>query len=144
MKKVIISIFAIGFLFIAGCSTKAYKGDLNEKRTANTFEITPVELSSSPLDGDNQLLTIKIEVTNTDKGPLGIGAGDFFIRDKEGNETKIYGQRENFGEVIEKGKSIKDKAHFKVPNSYSTFTLVYQPYKTTDAEWENLHVISEE
>lgn len=143
MKKVIISILAISVLFIAGCSTKAYKGDLNEKRTANTFEITPKELLSSPLGGDNQLVTIEIEVTNKDKGPLGIGAGDFFIRDEKGNKTKIYGQRENFGEVIEKGKSIKGKAYFKVPNSDSTFTLVYQPYETIDAEWKNLHVISE-
>lgn len=143
MKKVIISILAISVLFIAGCSTKADKGDLNEKRTANTFEITPKELLSSPLGEDNQLVTIEIEVTNKDKGPLGIGAGDFFIRDEKGNKTKIYGQRENFGEVIEKGKSIKGKAYFKVPNSYSTFTLVYQPYETMDAEWKNLHVISE-
>lgn len=143
MKKIIISIFAISFFFIVGCSTKEAKSDFNETRIANTFEITLKELSSSPLGKDNQLLTLEIEITNKDKGPLGIGAGDFFIRDEKGNKTKIYGQRENFGEVIEKGKSIKGKAYFKVPNSYSTFTLVYQPYETMDAEWKNLHVISE-
>lgn len=142
MKKIIISILAVALLLTTGCSIKKNQGDLGEKRVANTFEITPKKISSSALEGENQLITIDIEITNNDKGPLGIGAGDFFIRDEKGKETNIYGQRENFGEELGKGKTLTGKAYFKVSTDYSTFSLIYQPYQTIDAQWDNLQVPS--
>lgn len=124
-----------------GCGNKMKDvGDLGETRKVGSLSITPKKVSSEPGSGENKILAISFSVKNEGGEVLGIGAGDFYIKDSKGKEHSIDGKQVNFGQDIKEKETIKGKAYFIVPDTYSTITLIYKPDKVVEAEWKNVRI----
>lgn len=140
MKKIIFLTFIAATTFISvGCSnTTKDLGDLNETRKIENLSITPKKITSEPAKGKNNSVTISFSVQNNGSEMIGVGAGDFYIKDSKGKEISIDGTQGNFGQEIQAKESIDGKAYFIVPNSSSKITVIYKPNQNVEAEWENL------
>ncbi len=142
MKKIMFLTCVVALTFIAfGCSSQTNsKGDLGETRKIDTLSITPGKVTSKPAKGKNELITINISIENKGGDVIGVGAGDFYIKDSKGKEISIDGKHENFGQEIKSKEKINGKAYFLVTDSHSKFTLLYKPNQTVEAEWENVRM----
>lgn len=131
-----LSILVLGLILIsAGCSSKDKKDDTGEHRQTEHFSIEIEKVVGEPALKDEQLITLNFNVENSGKTDFAIGASDFYLKDSKGKEYKMNGNHPNFGDDVKKDTIIKGQGFYQLPESETTFTVVYQPFKTIEAEW---------
>lgn len=135
IKKYLIILVLCLSLVILGCSSKNKKDDTGERRETNHFSIEIEKAVCQPALKDDQLITLNFNVENSGETDFAIGASDFYIKDSKDNEYKIKGNHQNFGDDVKKGSSLKGKGFYQLPESETTFKVVYKPFKTIEAEW---------
>ncbi|CAD5899705.1 DUF4352 domain-containing protein [Carnobacterium maltaromaticum] len=135
MKKYLCMLILGLVLVSTGCSSKNTKDDTGESRNTEHFSIEIEKAISEPALKDNQLVTLNFKVENNGKTDFAIGASDFYLKDSKGKKYKINGNHPNFGDDIKKKASLKGQGFYQLPKSETTFTVVYEPFKTVEAEW---------
>ncbi|MEG2753941.1 MAG: DUF4352 domain-containing protein [Carnobacterium sp.] len=135
IKKIMILLVISIALIGSGCSKKNEKDDRNENRQTEHFNIKVEKVLSEPAFKDNQLVTIDFSVENIGKENFAIGASDFYLKDSKGKEYKINGNHPNFGDDVPVKKTLKGQGFYQLPEKYTSFTVVYKPFKVVESEW---------
>ncbi|CAD5897504.1 conserved exported hypothetical protein [Carnobacterium maltaromaticum] len=135
MKKYLWLLILCLVLVSTGCSSNNKKDDTGESRKTDHFSIEVEKVVSEPALKDDQLITLTFNVANSGKTDFAIGASDFYLKDSQDNKYKINGNHPNFGDDVKKGTSLKGEGFYQLPENETAFTVVYQPFKTVEAEW---------
>lgn len=122
-------------LVTVGCSSKTIKDDTGESRQTDHFKIEVEKVISESAYMEDQLVTIDFSIKNIGKTDFAIGASDFYLKDSTGKEYQISGNHSNFGDDVKKETRLKGQGFYQLPEKETTFTVVYQPFKTVEAEW---------
>ncbi|KGL41291.1 hypothetical protein BMT55_03565 [Listeria newyorkensis] len=145
-KKILLPLFALTLtlvMILAGCggtatptsdetskTTATTSDDVGKTRTANDLEITltNIEMKDSN-DNKKEMAKIDFSIKNTGKEESGAGAGDFVIKTKDGKKHQVYGlNANNFGDVIQSGKTLKGSGYYEIPAGQKEFTVLYEPF----------------
>lgn len=144
-KKILLPLLALNLtlvMILAGCGgtatptsddaskTTATSDDVGKTRTANDLEITltNIEMKDSN-DNKKEMAKIDFSIKNTGKEESGAGAGDFVIKTKDGKKHQVYGlNANNFGDVIQSGKTLKGSGYYEIPAGKKEFTVLYEPF----------------
>lgn len=154
MKKTILSALCItSVLFANGC-TGAKDAENKSSATQNSeateigkekkindikIKITEVKVKKDDTISENEkLIQLKFDIKNDSKETFGIGTGDFYVKDKDGKKYEMFGQEDNFGDVIQTKKSLQGNGYYKVEKDAKDLMLVYSPIRNQDKEQKNL------
>lgn len=130
--KIFSVIGVISILFAGGCQTS--KGELNteinqvrEIQNVN-MKVTGVKIIKDDNISDNEkLIQVKFDIQNNNKEEFGIGAGDFYIKDKDEKHYENYGREDSFGDVIATKESLKGNGYYTVPKEAKDLVVIYNP-----------------
>lgn len=155
MKKKLICCVLLGasIFSFAGCQTSTDTNTINEDKTVavdNTqnkkgdeaqyvkgLEVTldSVSVAKKGDDDKKKILSIKLTAKNTTNAEVGFGSNDFIIKVND-KEISPYTKGANFGQMIEKEKSLTGTATFEVPADAKIMTLIYDAGDAGKASWE--------
>ncbi|MBC1554071.1 DUF4352 domain-containing protein [Listeria booriae] len=138
-----------GFVLLAALSLVACnntKGTSDEEKKDKTkqitktvastdMKITKTKLTENGTTGKN-LLQLDMNIINNGSTTIAIGAFDFKLKGDNNKTYQPYPQANNFGDEIKASKTLNGKIFFEIPTSVKKATLVYQPNKKAEAEWE--------
>jgi hypothetical protein len=158
MKKMIIGFAALISLSVAltGCNAATTKdsaakeksseslkvdSEVGKKKETDDFEITieSAQVVDNPLNTDlgNVTLEVKVKAKNISKEDQGLGTADFKIIDANKEEHLFTSHEDNFGDLVEPGKTIEGAGYYSVPKDMDACVIVYNPFQTsTQLKWE--------
>jgi hypothetical protein len=144
-----VSLFSLAGCHTANTATEATKEDhkvavenkkVKENKEAQYvkgLEITLNKVSVAKKGGDNKhkIISVKLTAKNTTNTEVGFGSNDFIVKV---NDKKIspYSKGTNFGQMIEKEKSLTGTATFELPTETKKITLFYDAGEAGTASWE--------
>ncbi|PLS37027.1 hypothetical protein CYV26_00825 [Carnobacterium maltaromaticum] len=147
MKKISLSVI-IALLFLGGCGalTTETKKDLeNQSKTINEFKtkfiqnikmkLTMIEANQSGLDEKKKIVAISMDFKNEDAQAVGIGGGDFILKEND-KKYEVISDANNIGQEIEVGKKSTGMLYFEVPEEAQKAELIYTPGDEVLAKWE--------
>ncbi|HHP1053186.1 hypothetical protein [Bacillus cereus group sp. BfR-BA-01354] len=59
------------------------------------------------------------------------------MKDKDGKKYEMFGQEDNFGDVIQTKKSLQGNGYYKIKKDAIDLALVYSPARDQDKEQKN-------
>ena len=157
MKKLLISVAILTGLSmaLAGCSNSKkttnttqesseilnIQSEIGETKKTENLEITveAAKIVDNPLNTDlgKTTLEVKVKSKNISEEEQDIGTPDFKILDAKGNEYKFTSSEDNFGDVIEPGKTLEGAGYYSIPNDMTSGVIVYNPFQTAlQLKWE--------
>ncbi len=115
--------------------------ELGKTKKTDEFEITvkKAEIVDNPLNTDLGHTTLKVEVSakNISDKEQSIGTGDFKIKDEDGNEYTFTSSDNNFGDVVQPGKTLNGSGYYSIPNDMKAGVIIYNPYESSSQQkWE--------
>ncbi|MEQ6206856.1 DUF4352 domain-containing protein [Enterococcus mundtii] len=115
--------------------------ELGKTKTTDEFEITvkQAEIVDNPLNTDLGHSTLKVDVSakNITNKEQSIGTGDFKIKDAKGDEYTFTSSDNNFGDVVQPGKTIDGSGYYSIPNDMKAGVIIYNPYESSSQQkWE--------
>lgn len=144
-QLLIIVIAGISVLMIAGCNNKVKETNKSvdkktteinvaKKTTDFSITLTKAKIVDNELNTDPNHVTLElsVEAENISKEDVGIGSGDITIRNENGETFKFTGNENNFGDVVEPGKTLKGKGYYSIPENSKNLVVIYKPYKSTE------------
>ncbi|MBC2390338.1 DUF4352 domain-containing protein [Listeria booriae] len=140
MKKILMAILATLLITttLAGCGNSE-SSDLNKSFGTKAITITPTDVTREKAASDRKIiLRVKVKVKNHSKKAMGIGAGNFQLKDDNGKTYDIYGMKSNsLGQEIMPGESIKGNVYFEVPADLERGWVDYSVFLNEEpaAEW---------
>lgn len=155
LKKALFVLFTLSLIITAttGCSTKGSKekseptltkekkvliDDLGKEKVTNHIKINLVKgeyATDSGIADDQDLVVLSFEIDNENYlEEVGVGAGDFQIF-SDGKTYQMYGEKDNFGEVIKSKGSAKGTGAYLIPANISKVIIRYQP---VNPNWPNM------
>ncbi|MBC1212070.1 DUF4352 domain-containing protein [Listeria booriae] len=119
MKKTLIAIFASLVLItaLAGCGTKQDDTDLNKALGNKEITVTPTKVTREKATSDRKaILKVVVQVKNNSKKAIGIGAGNFNLKDDDGKNYDNYGLKaDSLGQELEAGKTVTGNIYYEIP-----------------------------
>ncbi|MBC2265012.1 DUF4352 domain-containing protein [Listeria booriae] len=116
MKKILtaISIAALFGLALAGCGKE--DTDINKALGSEEMTVTPTKITREKAATDRKnILKIAVKVKNNSKTEIGIGAGNFRIKDDNRKVYDSYGmKKDSLGQVVAPGETITGNIYFEV------------------------------
>ncbi|MBC1501450.1 DUF4352 domain-containing protein [Listeria weihenstephanensis] len=140
MKKIIMTILATLLLSVVlvGCGNSE-ETDLNKALGAKEMTVTPTKVTREKAATDRKrILKIEVKVKNNTEKPIGIGAGNFALKDADGKEYDIYGMKtDSLGQEVAAGKTITGNIYFEIPASLEKgwMNYAFQMDQEPVAEW---------
>lgn len=156
--KILPALCITSILFASGCAaTQEEKKESVEQKGTDTQKEMHTEIGKEKVIQDKkmkvaeakmikddtvsekeQVVQVKFDIKNEGQEDFGIGSGDFYIKDKEGNTYEMYGREDNFGDVIPVGKSLQGNGYYKVAKDAKELIVVYSPATKQGADNENV------
>ncbi|MBC2100059.1 DUF4352 domain-containing protein [Listeria booriae] len=139
MKKILtaISIAALFGLALAGCGKE--DTDINKALGSEEMTVTPTKVTREKAATDRKnILKIAVKVKNNSKTEIGIGAGNFRIKDDNRKVYDSYGmKKDSLGQVVAPGETITGNIYFEVPAILEKVWLEYDVSMDREpaAEW---------
>ncbi|MBC1332629.1 DUF4352 domain-containing protein [Listeria booriae] len=139
MKKILtaISIATLLGLALAGCGKE--DTDINKALGSEEMTVTPTKVTREKAATDRKnILKIAVKVKNNSKTEIGIGAGNFRIKDDNRKVYDSYGmKKDSLGQVVAPGETITGNIYFEVPAILEKVWLEYDVSMDREpaAEW---------
>ncbi|MBC1797588.1 DUF4352 domain-containing protein [Listeria booriae] len=139
MKKILtaISIATLLGLALAGCGKE--DTDINKALGSEEMTVTPTKITREKAATDRKnILKIAVKVKNNSKTEIGIGAGNFRIKDDNRKVYDSYGmKKDSLGQVVAPGETITGNIYFEVPAILEKVWLEYDVSMDREpaAEW---------
>ncbi|MBC2170636.1 DUF4352 domain-containing protein [Listeria booriae] len=140
MKKILITLFATLLITttLAGCGNTE-SSDLNKALGTKAITVTPTKVTREKAASDRKvILKVQVKVKNNSKNSMGIGSGNFQLKDDNGKAYDIYGMKsDNLGQEVMPGESIKGNIYFEIPADLEKGWMNYSVYLDQEpaAEW---------
>ncbi|MFJ8120013.1 DUF4352 domain-containing protein [Bacillus mycoides] len=140
-QKIILALCKTRILFSAGCTgTKDTKKEtiehqdiqteIGKEKVSHTMKMKIIAakiVKDDTVSEQEQIVQVQFDIKNEGKEDSGIGAGDFMMKDDTGKTYSMYGNADNFGDVIPVGKSLKGNGYYCVAKDGKELTVVYSP-----------------
>ncbi|WP_171002403.1 DUF4352 domain-containing protein [Listeria newyorkensis] len=139
MKKILtaISVAVLLTLILAACGKE--DTDLNKALGSEEMTVTPAKITREKAATDRKtILKITVKVKNNSKTEIGIGAGNFRIKDDNRKVYDSYGMKEDsLGQVVAPGETITGNIYFETPAILEKGWLEYDVSMDREpaAEW---------
>ncbi|MGH0590627.1 DUF4352 domain-containing protein [Bacillus mycoides] len=118
-------------------TTKESNTEIGEEKVIEDKKMKVTEakiIKDDKVTEKEQVVQVKFDIKNEGQEDFGIGSGDFYIKDNEGNTYEMYGREDNFGDVIPAGQSLQGNGYYKVAKDAKELIVVYSPKVGQDAE----------
>ena len=99
------------------------------------ISLDKVSVSKKGDDDKHKIISVKLTAENTTNAEVGFGSNDFVVKFKD-QEIAPYSKGANFGQMIEKEKSLTGTATFELPTEAKKVTLFYDAGEAGSASWE--------
>lgn len=139
MKKILtaISVAVLLTLTLAACGKE--DTDINKALGSEEMTVTPTKITREKAATDRKtILKITVKVKNNAKTEIGIGAGNFRIKDDNRKVYDSYGMKEDsLGQVVAPGETITGNIYFETPAILEKGWLEYDVSMDREpaAEW---------
>lgn len=128
MKKIFLTLFATLLVAVSltGCGNNT-NSDLNKALGTKAITITPTKVTREKAVSDRKaILQVQVKVKNNTKKAVGIGAGNFQLKDDDGHAYEMYGMKsDSLGQEVKPGDTVKGNIYFEVPASLTKGWMNY-------------------
>ncbi|MBC2161873.1 DUF4352 domain-containing protein [Listeria booriae] len=130
MKKIIIALLTTVLITttLTACGgSNTQDTDLNKALGTKEITVTPTKVTREKAISDRKtVLKIEVTVKNNDKKAIGIGAGNFNLKDDDGKVYDNYGLKsDSLGQELEAGKAVTGNIYFEIPEDLDKGWLDY-------------------
>ncbi|AQY51822.1 lipoprotein [Listeria weihenstephanensis FSL R9-0317] len=119
MKKTIMAILVTLLIVttLVGCNGKKEDTDLNKALGNKEVTVTPTKVTREKATSDRkEILKVVVKVKNNAKKPMGIGAGNFTLKDDNGKNYEMYGLKtDSLGQELAAGGTVSGNVYFEIP-----------------------------
>ncbi|MBC6316982.1 hypothetical protein [Listeria grandensis] len=107
------------------------KTDIGKTQDINGLFIT---VSDAQLISNSQKIRVHFKIKNDTEQKAGIGAGDFYITVNKKAYRMVGG--DNFGQELEKGKTITGSGYYEFPKEQDNVLLTYTSPEGEKLNWD--------
>ncbi|MBC2178379.1 DUF4352 domain-containing protein [Listeria booriae] len=123
---------------LVACS-KSEETDLNQALGSKEITVTPTQITREKTASNRKnILKVEVKVKNNTAKSVGIGAGNFTLKDDNDRNYEIYGMKEDsLGQEVEANQTINGNIYFEIPKELEKGWLSYtfQINQEPSAEW---------
>ncbi|EUJ18727.1 hypothetical protein PGRAN_15367 [Listeria grandensis FSL F6-0971] len=139
MKKIIKIILVALLMSIALTGCNKEESDLNKALGTKEMTVTPTKITREKAASDRKsIVKVEVKVENNTTKAIGIGAGNFTLKDEDNKVYEIYGMKaDSLGQEVKAKEETTGYIYFEIPASLEkawmsyTFQLGQEPV----AEW---------